>query len=58
MTEQVVPSPCIKICALDENDICMGCYRNQEELSRWMRADNEEKQQIIENAKARELEGL
>lgn len=58
MTEQAVPSPCIKICALDENDICMGCYRTQEELSRWMRADNEEKKEIVAKAKARELEGL
>jgi hypothetical protein len=54
MTE-VVASPCIKVCALDDDEICMGCYRSLDEIDRWMRCSNEEKKAILELAKQREL---
>lgn len=58
MSETTVISPCIRACALDADDICIGCYRTRAELKRWMSADDEEKLQIIASAKARELEDL
>ena len=30
-----IPSPCTGICKLDENDICLGCFRSRGEIARW-----------------------
>ncbi len=32
---QSVPSPCVSICALDDRDICIGCFRTGSEISFW-----------------------
>jgi predicted Fe-S protein YdhL (DUF1289 family) len=40
-------SPCISVCALDENDICMGCYRSASEITDWFMADVGEKREIV-----------
>ena len=32
----MVNSPCINICILDpDKDLCIGCYRTAEEISKW-----------------------
>ena len=49
-----VPSPCVSICALDVNDVYVGCHRTGDELSRWWGMDNTEKKKILELAKERE----
>lgn len=53
MSEVLIASPCISICALDENDVCVGCYRSAAEITRWSQADNAERYQILESAGAR-----
>ncbi|MCC7516326.1 MAG: DUF1289 domain-containing protein [Pseudomonadales bacterium] len=53
MTEVLIESPCISICAMDENDVCVGCYRSAEEITRWSNADNGERRQIISAAAER-----
>lgn len=53
MSEVLIESPCISICALDENDICVGCYRSAEEITRWSQADNVERRSIIASAATR-----
>lgn len=47
MTDAAVPSPCVSVCALDENDICVGCYRSGQEITDWFMADNERKREIL-----------
>ena len=42
-----VNSPCINICKLDENKICIGCYRTLDEIANWTKYTNEEKLNII-----------
>ena len=49
-----VPSPCVSICALDVNDVCVGCHRTGDKISRWWGMDNTEKKKILELAKERE----
>ncbi len=49
-----VPSPCVSICALDSKDVCVGCHRTGDEISRWWGMDKAEKQKILELAKERE----
>ncbi|WLH45187.1 DUF1289 domain-containing protein [Pseudomonas beijingensis] len=54
--ERPVPSPCVNICALDDDDICTGCQRTVAEITRWSRMDNVERRGVLalchERAKA------
>ncbi|MDK2777535.1 MAG: DUF1289 domain-containing protein [Pseudomonadota bacterium] len=51
---QAVRSPCVSVCALDENDICSGCYRSGEEISRWGSYSEEEKRAVLRRVAERE----
>jgi predicted Fe-S protein YdhL (DUF1289 family) len=42
MTEQQVASPCASICALDGDDVCIGCFRTGMEISAWGRMSPEQ----------------
>jgi predicted Fe-S protein YdhL (DUF1289 family) len=37
----------VDICALDERDICLGCQRSAQEISRWGRMDNAERREVL-----------
>ncbi|BFM11650.1 DUF1289 domain-containing protein [Simiduia litorea] len=50
---QRVKSPCTSVCALNEDDICVGCYRSAMEISRWGRMSAEEQQLVVELAAER-----
>lgn len=41
-------SPCIRHCCLDDNDICIGCYRSLTEILKWSGASDETKLNILE----------
>jgi uncharacterized protein len=45
-----IPSPCIKICRLDENKTCIGCGRTIEEIANWTTYNDETKIKIIHRA--------
>lgn len=45
--ERPVASPCVSICALDDDDICTGCQRNVDEITRWSRMDNAERREVL-----------
>jgi predicted Fe-S protein YdhL (DUF1289 family) len=47
---QEPPSPCVSVCALDENDVCMGCYRTASEITDWFLATPAEKHAILRAA--------
>jgi predicted Fe-S protein YdhL (DUF1289 family) len=49
-----VQSPCVNICALDENDLCIGCHRSSDEIMSWPRLDNEERRRVLEKVAQRE----
>jgi len=40
-------TPCISQCNMDENDICMGCYRTALEITDWMSKPEDEKIEIV-----------
>jgi|LXNH01.1.fsa_nt_gb predicted Fe-S protein YdhL (DUF1289 family) len=46
-TQSVPESPCVSICALDSNDVCMGCFRTGDEIVDWFTADPERKREIL-----------
>ena len=43
-----IPSPCMKICFRDSQDVCFGCRRTGEEIGKWSKYSNEEKKAILE----------
>lgn len=45
--EKPVASPCVSICALDDDDICTGCQRSIDEIRRWGRMDNAERREVL-----------
>ncbi len=55
MTNQTA-SPCIKICQLDDDAICTGCYRSAFEIGAWSKADNASQQAILATAQQRQLD--
>lgn len=52
--EKPVASPCVSVCALDIDDICMGCYRTGKEISYWGKMSNEEKREVLRRCVERE----
>ncbi|MCL6415870.1 DUF1289 domain-containing protein [Aestuariirhabdus sp. Z084] len=53
MTTRPVASPCVSICALDEDDICVGCYRSDQEIMQWREMDDDQRRQVIDAANQR-----
>ncbi|RRJ85288.1 DUF1289 domain-containing protein [Aestuariirhabdus litorea] len=56
MDKSPVASPCVSICALNEEDICIGCYRTDQEIMRWREMGEEEKRQVVRMANQRAVE--
>lgn len=52
------PSPCVRNCCLDEEDVCLGCNRTLQEICGWHKASAVEKTAILircrERSKARQ----
>ena len=50
----MVKSPCINICKIDQgNALCIGCYRNVDEVSNWIYLSDEQKKIILSKAQER-----
>ena len=49
-------SPCISVCLLSNEDVCLGCYRSAVEITDWFMASRKEKQDILCRARERRLE--
>jgi len=45
--DKPVASPCVSICALDEDDICTGCQRSVDEIRRWSCMNNAERRDVL-----------
>ena len=52
----MIESPCISVCALDEDELCQGCYRTLDEIVKWASGDDEYKQRVLEKALERKAE--
>jgi predicted Fe-S protein YdhL (DUF1289 family) len=53
MTRRAPESPCISVCVLNKEDICLGCYRSVSEIGAWSDAPPEEKRRILTRAAER-----
>lgn len=45
--EKPLKSPCVSVCALDEDDVCVGCYRTGNEISHWGGMNNDERREVL-----------
>ena len=59
---EYIGSPCVKICKYKkdfmEGNVCIGCFREQLEITNWVKMSNSEKLLAIEDAKERKKEFL
>lgn len=56
MSDPEIPaSPCVSICLLDGEDICVGCYRSAQEITDWFAATPAEKREVLRRSREREL---
>ncbi len=45
---RAVLSPCIGICALDDDGLCSGCHRSSAEIARWTQMNDDERLRLME----------
>jgi predicted Fe-S protein YdhL (DUF1289 family) len=48
MTDSGPLSPCVNLCTLDREGICVGCYRSIDEIARWGSMTLSERRQVLE----------
>jgi len=51
-----IPSPCIRNCCLDDEDICLGCFRSLEEICQWGSLSDTARMTTLELAEKRRKE--
>ncbi|HAA10497.1 MAG TPA: DUF1289 domain-containing protein [Cytophagales bacterium] len=42
-----VSSPCLMVCRLDQEAVCVGCGRTKEQITRWLTYTEEERKEIM-----------
>ena len=55
---QAIQSPCVGKCCLNESDVCLGCFRQLDEITHWQSYTETEKQQILNNIKQRKPQAM
>jgi len=46
-------SPCVRNCCLNEQDICLGCFRSLDEIRHWNDSTEKSKAKVLRLAQAR-----
>lgn len=54
MSGNPAPSPCVSICALNDDDVCIGCQRTGQEIARWGIMTEEERREVLKKVASRE----
>ncbi|MGZ8238953.1 MAG: DUF1289 domain-containing protein [Methylobacter sp.] len=49
-------SPCVRNCCLNEENVCLGCFRSIDEIIQWSGATEQQKQEILNLANARKID--
>lgn len=49
----MIDSPCVRNCCLDDDDVCLGCFRSILEIMKWGEADEAERKCILDLAENR-----
>ena len=43
--------PCQAVCRFDDDDVCIGCFRNRDDINNWRFMSNDDKRKIVEVVK-------
>lgn len=49
-----VKSPCVNICSLNEENVCIGCYRTGKEISLWGSMNKASQLAVMKKVRERE----
>lgn len=52
-SSQDIASPCVGVCALDTDNVCIGCNRTLDEIGEWSSAGTHRKLEILRNVERR-----
>jgi predicted Fe-S protein YdhL (DUF1289 family) len=47
MSDKPIASPCNSICSLNQDDVCIGCYRTNTEIRDWSYLDNHQRLDVL-----------
>ena len=47
ISESQVTSPCSSICSLNEDDVCIGCYRTSSEIRDWRHMPSSQQREVL-----------
>jgi predicted Fe-S protein YdhL (DUF1289 family) len=53
MMAPTTPSPCVRLCTLDDNNVCLGCGRTLDDIKGWTKMSEPEKQACVARADQR-----
>ena len=53
-----VASPCVLTCQLNDDDMCIGCFRMITEIVGWPQLTEEGKMSVLHACRTRKLRGL
>ncbi|SIS44942.1 DUF1289 domain-containing protein [Neptunomonas antarctica] len=56
--ERPVRSPCVGVCALDNNDLCIACRRSGIEIGEWGVLSNDQRKDVIKKIEQRYLDDM
>jgi len=48
-----INKPCIRKCCLNEDEVCLGCFRTFNDMLVWNKASNQDKKEMLEKAEMR-----
>jgi predicted Fe-S protein YdhL (DUF1289 family) len=48
-----VGSPCVSVCLLNDDDVCVGCFRSAGEITDWVMLDDLGRRQVLELSRER-----
>lgn len=49
-----VASPCVRNCCLNEQDVCLGCFRHIDEIMAWRKLDSLAKNAVLSQCQQRQ----
>ena len=55
MDDKSLNSPCINICELNDQDVCIGCYRTITEIAHWNQYGDLQKKEVYLASRERQL---
>lgn len=53
LDETPVPSPCVRVCTLNDDDVCIGCKRTVDEIKAWRGMSPDAKRALLRKIEAR-----